>query len=88
MNPGKISGQNVEFFKGHLFSFWQNKIGPAIKKLWSLKDRKGEKYFIANKLWNVITPECFQKLYKSLARQMAATIELGGAKINDLLICN
>ena len=88
MNCGKIGGQNTEFFKGHLFSFWRNKIGQAVKKLWSLKDRKGEKYFISNKPWNVITQECLHTLYKSLPRQMAATIEFRGAKINDLLICN
>ena len=88
MNYGKIGGQNVEFFEGHLFFFWWNKIGPAIKRLWSVKDGKGEKYFIANKVWNVIAPESFRKLFKSLPQQMAAIIELGEAKINDPLICN
>ena len=48
MNQGKIGDQNVEFFKGHLFFFQQNKIGPAVKKLWSLKDRKG-KYILLHK---------------------------------------
>ena len=42
MNLGKIGDQYVEFLKGHLLSFWHKKIGPAVKKLWSLKDRKGE----------------------------------------------
>ena len=35
MNLEKIGDQNEEFFKGHLFSYWQIKIGPAVKKLWS-----------------------------------------------------
>ena len=48
MKSGKIGGQNVEFFKGHLFSFWQNKIDPANKKLWSLKDGEG-KYNLLHK---------------------------------------
>ena len=54
MNPGKNGGQNVEFLKGHLFSFWENKIGPAIKKLWSLKDRKG-KYILLHKKFGVLS---------------------------------
>ena len=54
MNLGKIGDQTVEFFEGHLFLFWQNKIGPAVKKLWSLKDRKG-KYFLLHKMFEVLS---------------------------------
>ena len=54
MNLGKIGEQNVELFKGHLFSFYQNKIGAAVKKLWSLKDRKG-KYILFQKKFGVLS---------------------------------
>ena len=54
MNLRKIGDQNVEFFKGHLFFSKQNKIGPAVKKLWSLKDRKG-KYFLMHKTFGVLS---------------------------------
>ena len=54
MNLGKIGDQTVEFFEGHLFLFWQNKIGPAVKKLWSLKDRKG-KYILLQKYFGVLS---------------------------------
>ena len=54
MNLGKIGDQNVDFFKGHLFSFYQNKIGAAVKKLWSLKDRKG-KYLLLHKTFGVLS---------------------------------
>ena len=53
MNLGKIGDQNVEFFKGHLFSFWQNKIGAANKKLRSLKDRKSKYCFLRKKFWTL-----------------------------------
>ena len=49
MNQGKIGDQNVEFFKRHLFFFWRNKIRPAVKKLWPVKEKKVKNILSQNK---------------------------------------